>query len=111
MPTPDASVVMTTVPDDDLASRIARSLVEQGLAACVQRLPIRSTFAWQGRIEEASEILLLIKTTKASFEALERRIHEMSPYQVPEVIALDVARAAPAYAAWLTDSCKGTKHQ
>jgi periplasmic divalent cation tolerance protein len=111
MDRPDASVVMTTVPDDEVASRIASALVREGLAACVQRLPIRSTYAWQGRVEDASEVLLLIKTTRASFEALERRICEMSPYDVPEVIALDVTGVAPAYAAWLAESCKGTGRQ
>jgi periplasmic divalent cation tolerance protein len=107
----DASVVMTTVPDDDVASRIASALVAEGLAACVQRFPIRSTYAWQGRVEDASEVLLLIKATSASFGAIERRIREMSPYEVPEVIALDVTRAAPAYVAWLAESCKGTGRQ
>ena len=58
----EASVVMTTVADDDTASRLARALVDEGLAGCVQRLPIRSTYTWQGRTEDATEVLLLVKT-------------------------------------------------
>ena len=107
----EASIVLTTVSDDECASRIARTLVEESLAACVQRLPIRSTYAWQGRVEESSEILLLVKTTVSACEAVEKRIHELSPYQVPEVIALDAARVAPAYAAWLAAACRGTDRQ
>lgn len=107
----EASIVFTTVSDDESASRIARTLVEEGLAACVQRVPIRSTYAWQGRIEESEELLLLVKTTVSSCDAIERRLHELSPYQVPEVITIDAARVSPAYAAWLAAACKGTKGQ
>jgi len=103
---PKALVVMTTVPDDAVAERIARALVDEGLAGCVQRIPMRSTYTWQGGVEDAAEVLLLVKTVPASWGALERRIVELSPYEVPEVIALDVARVAPAYAAWLGAACK-----
>ena len=102
----EASVVMTTVGDDDAAARLARALVEEGLAGCVQRVPIRSTYTWQGRVEDGTEVLLLVKTLPASVPAVERRILELSPYDVPEVIAVDASRVAPAYAAWLAAACK-----
>ena len=111
MAAPKASVVMTTVPDEATAEHIARTLVDEGLAACVQRTPIRSTYTWQGRVEDAVEVLLLVKTLAASYAAVERRIVELSPYDVPEIIALDAARIAPAYAAWLAAACRrGERH-
>ena len=106
----DALIVMTTVPDDALAERVARSLVEEGLAGCVQRVPIRSTYTWEGSVEESAEALLVVKTTEACWAALEQRIRDLSPYDVPEVIAVKASHVAPAYAAWLAGACAPRKH-
>ncbi len=106
----DAMIVMTTVPDDSTAERIARSLVEEGLAGCVQRTAIRSTYTWQGKVEDAAEVLLIVKTTKACWSALESRIHALSPYDLPEVLAVETSHVAPAYAAWLAAACARREH-
>jgi periplasmic divalent cation tolerance protein len=98
-------LVHCTVPDPVTAERLARTLVEEGLAACVSRLPgLRSVYRWQGAIEEADEILLLIKTVPARFEAVRERLLALHPYEVPEIVAVEVARAHPAYAAWVAAS-------
>ena len=95
-------LVHCTVPDQDVADRIARALVDEGLAACVTRIPgVVSTYAWQGETKVDVELLLLIKTTVARFDSLTRRITELHPYELAEVIAVDVARGNAAYLAWV----------
>lgn len=93
-------MVLCTVPDDATAARIARSLVEEGLAACVNRLPVASTYAWQGRICEDSEVLLLVKAGASRYAALEARLVELHPYDLPEVIAFDTDAGLDRYLAW-----------
>ena len=94
---------LSTCPDTESAVRIARTLVEERLAACVNRLPgVASTYRWQGKIHEDAEVLLLIKTTRARFDALRARLLELHPYEVPELIALDIADGSAAYLAWLS---------
>ena len=103
----DACVVLTTTGTKDEADRMARSLVEARLAACVQRLPIASVYQWKGAIEEAGEFLLLIKTTVQWYPAIEAWIGEHHSYEVPEVVMLPAARVAPAYLAWIGESTGG----
>jgi periplasmic divalent cation tolerance protein len=94
--------VFTTVDTRETAEIIARGLVEQRLAACVQVLgPLRSTYRWEGAIESAEEWLCLIKTTGAAYEALEKEIRAHHPYDVPEILAVPVAAGHSAYLAWL----------
>ncbi len=98
----DALLVLTTLPDEDSAHRLARQLVEQRLAACVNILaPCHSVYRWQGKMEGGTEVPLLIKTTTARYTALEEAIRTTHPYELPEIIALDVPRGLPAYLAWL----------
>lgn len=93
---------LTTCPDAETAAKIARTLVEERLAACVNRLPgIQSTYSWQGEIHEDAEVLLLIKTTRERFAALRGRLMELHPYEVPELIALDIIDGNPAYLDWI----------
>jgi periplasmic divalent cation tolerance protein len=93
---------LSTGPDADTAERIARVLVEERLAACVNRVPgIRSTYRWQGEVHEDTEVLLLIKTTHERFDTLRTRLIELHPYEVPELIALDIATGLPVYLDWL----------
>lgn len=95
-------LVLTNVPQQALADSLARSLVEQGLAACVNILgPVASVYRWQGQIEQASEIPLLIKTTQARYRELEQAILQAHPYEVPEIVALPLAAGLPAYLAWM----------
>lgn len=87
---------------DGSADAIASTLVEERLAACVQVLPgVRSTYSWQGETQVDDEVLMLIKTTAAEFEALRIRLLELHPYELPEIIAVDVSVAHADYANWV----------
>lgn len=93
---------LTTCPDADTAGRIAEALVAARLAACVQVLPgVASVYRWQGAIERADEVLLLAKTSRERFEALSARIVALHPYEVPEIVAFDIAAGLPAYLDWI----------
>jgi periplasmic divalent cation tolerance protein len=95
-------VVLTACPDDAAAARIARELVESGLAACVSRVgPVHSTYRWQGALHDEPEALLVIKTLSTRYPELEMRLKSLHPYEVPEIIALPVTRASADYLAWL----------
>ncbi|RIX48287.1 MAG: divalent-cation tolerance protein CutA [Rhodocyclales bacterium GT-UBC] len=95
-------LVLTNCPDEACANAIALALVEDRLAACVNILPrVQSVYRWQGAVESASEIPLLIKTTTAGYPALEARLRELHPYEVPEIIALSVSQGLPAYLNWV----------
>jgi periplasmic divalent cation tolerance protein len=99
----DALVVLTTLEKQEDGERLARLLLEGALAACVQILPpMISIYRWQGAIEQATEILLLIKTTAAAYPRVETVIKENHPYQTPEIIALPVAAGLADYLSWLT---------
>jgi periplasmic divalent cation tolerance protein len=105
--TTDALVVLTTVENHQDGERIAGLLVERELAACVQILPpMVSIYRWQGAVERASEVLLLIKTTRAAYPQLETTIKENHPYQTPEIIALAVEAGSGEYLSWLAASVK-----
>ncbi|MDN0075738.1 divalent-cation tolerance protein CutA [Crenobacter sp. SG2303] len=96
------SVVLCTVPDAATAERLARTLVEEGLAACVNLLaPCQSVYRWQGQLESASEVPLIIKTTTERYPALEARLVELHPYEVPEILALPVEAGLPSYLTWV----------
>jgi periplasmic divalent cation tolerance protein len=98
----DPLVVLTTCPDDAAAARIARELVESGLAACVNRIgAVHSTYRWQGAIHDEPEVLLVIKTLSIRYSELEMRLKSLHPYDVPEIIALPVTRGSAEYLAWL----------
>jgi periplasmic divalent cation tolerance protein len=98
----DALVVLVTVPDPGTAAELARALVEERLAACGNVLPgLRSIYRWEGRVHDEAEALLVLKTTRARFEALRQAVLRMHPYQVPEVIALPVEAGSAPYLAWL----------
>ena len=98
-------MVLNTCPDSGTAGRIAAELVDGKLAACVQVLPgLQSYFHWDGKVERADEYLLLIKTTSASYPALEQRIRELHPYELPEIIGVPVSRGLPGYLSWI-DEC------
>lgn len=97
-----ALLVIANCPDEACANRIALAVVEAGLAACVNLLPrVQSVYRWQGAIESASEVPLLIKTTAGRYAELEATIRALHPYDVPEIIALPIAQGLPAYLDWL----------
>jgi periplasmic divalent cation tolerance protein len=98
----EALVVLVTTPTPERAAEIARAVVEERLAACGNVVPaIRSIYRWEGKVHEDAEALLVLKTTRARFEALRDRVLALHPYQVPEVIALRVEAGSAAYLAWI----------
>jgi len=97
-----AIIVFCTVPDTATAGRIADALVAERLAACVNRLPgVASTYRWKEAIQHDDECLLLIKTTHERFESLRDRIVALHPYEVPEIVALNIEAGAAAYLDWI----------
>lgn len=103
-PTPSLALVLTTLGGDADAAALARTLVTEGLAACVNVLPgITSVYRWKGAIEADREQLLVIKTGAERVAALQTRLLELHPYELPEFVVLD-ARASMAYAAWVLES-------
>ena len=95
-------IVLTTCPDAVSAERIARALVEEGLAACVNILPpMRSIYRWKGKIGDATEQLLVIKSAVAHFPAIRDRVHALHPYELPEIISVPIVDGLPEYLAWL----------
>jgi len=97
-------IVLTTMPADERAVALARSLVEERLAACVNvHAPMISTYRWRGAVEVEGERQLVIKTAPGQLSALEARIRELHPYEVPEILVLSGAAGA-AYAAWIDES-------
>ncbi len=97
-------VVLITAPSSDEAVKIAKALVEERLAACANIIrDIRSVFRWEGKIEDDSEVLIVLKTREALFEDLEKRVRELHSYSVPEVIALPIVKGSEAYLNWLEE--------
>ncbi|MBI4343527.1 MAG: divalent-cation tolerance protein CutA [Candidatus Omnitrophica bacterium] len=95
-------LVLVTCPTPAVARRLARALLRQRLAACVNILPgVRSLFWWRGKVDQGKEVLLLIKTVRAHFPALRRRILSLHPYEVPEVIAFKIQAGHLPYLAWV----------
>lgn len=98
----DSLLVFCTCQTRDQSLRLAHTLLDERLAACVNILPpIQSIYRWQDAVERADEILLLIKTTRHRFAALETRIRELHTYDTPEVIAIPIAEGSERYLAWL----------
>lgn len=97
-------LVLTNCPDDEVADRIALALVENRLAACVNVLPpVQSTYRWQGAVERAAEVPLLIKCTRERYAAVEETIRQLHPYTVPEIVALPLAAGFAPYLRWVAD--------
>ena len=101
----DKRVVLTTCGSQQEGRRIARALVEKRLAACVNLVPnIESVYQWHGKIETASEWLLIIKTTAGAAGSLRDAIHEIHSYDVPEFVVLAIEDGSDAYLEWIGDS-------
>jgi len=96
-------LILSTCPDADTAQRLARTLVEERLAACVSLLPgVVSTYRWQGQVEQAAEVQLLAKTPADQRDALMARLAELHPYELPDILAVETAAGLPAYLDWVT---------
>ena len=101
----DIRMVLCTAPDKETAQKIARTLVEQKLAACVNLLsPCESVYRWEDRLETATEIPMMIKTTAAAVARLSEAIIALHPYDVPEILALPAVDGLPAYLNWVRTS-------
>jgi periplasmic divalent cation tolerance protein len=102
----DLVIILTTMPDDARADELARTLVEERLAACVNvHGPMMSTYRWKGAVERDAERQLVIKTTRVRLPALEERIRRLHPYELPELIVIAPEGGSEAYLRWVTASC------
>jgi periplasmic divalent cation tolerance protein len=100
----DVLLVLTNTPDRATAERIAESLVAKRVAACVNILgACTSVYRWEGKLEQASEVPLLIKTTRDAYARLESELRKLHPYELPEIIALPVTAGLPAYLDWVME--------
>ncbi len=103
----DVLLVITHLPDRDAADLLARALIEESVAACVNILgACASVYRWQGVVEHAEEIPLLIKTTVARYAALEATIRRLHPYELPEIVAVPVAQGLPGYLQWVQNETR-----
>ena len=97
-------LIYNTVPNEETAQKIAEELVGRQLAACVSMVPgLRSVYRWQGKVEQATEVCLMIKTTVERLEALQAELLSLHPYTVPEIIAVPITGGLPAYLQWIVD--------
>lgn len=95
-------LVLCTFPDADTAAAVTRTLVGEKLVACGNIVPgVRSFYTWEGRTEDAAEVLVLFKTHSSAYARLEKRLLKLHPYDTPEILAFEAGAAAKAYAAWV----------
>lgn len=98
-------VIFITAPSEDEAAKIARALVEARLAACVNIVKnIRSIYSWQGNIEDASEVLMIVKSRNKLLTALSAKVRELHSYELPEIIALPITGGSEDYLKWIRES-------
>ncbi len=103
----DVILVLVTAPSTDKAAELARTLVEEQLAACGNIIPgLRSIYRWEGQVHDEQEVLLILKTRDVLFEPLRARVVELHPYQVPEVLRLDITDGHGPYLAWVRDNAR-----
>ena len=107
MESDEVLLVLSTFPDVETAKRIGTALVTENLAACVNILPgVESIYRWKGQLEGGAEVIAFLKTTKGRFAALQSKLCELHPYEVPELIALPVTAGLPAYLQWVVENCQ-----
>jgi len=100
-------LMLTTWPDDRDPATLARTLVEERLAACVSVLaPMVSVYRWQGAVEQSAERQVIIKTTAAQVDAVAERLSSLHPYDVPEMLVLPIAKGSEAYLDWMQESVR-----
>jgi periplasmic divalent cation tolerance protein len=100
-------LILSTCESNEDARRIAHHLVERQLAACVNLLPgVASIYRWKGQLEEAHEVLLMIKTTRALVQDIQREFRSIHPYETPELVVLGIAGGSAAYLAWLEENLR-----
>ncbi len=103
----DVGVVLVTAPNEAMASKIGRALVEEGLVACANLVPrIRSIYRWQDKTFDEEEVLIVMKTRRSEFERVRARVKMLHPYEVPEVLLLDVAEGHVPYLEWVLEAVR-----
>ena len=104
----DVRVVLITAPDAAAAENLARALVEERLAACVNVLPgVRSFYRWEGSVQDDAELLLVAKTRAERVGALAARVNELHPYDLPEILELPATGGSKAYLDWVRTETQG----
>ena len=104
--------VLTNLPDRDSAQRMAQALIENRTAACVNILAeCSSIYRWQGKVETANEVPLLIKTTRAAYSRLEAAIRRHHPYELPEIVAVPLSIGFPGYLQWVAQETKASENE
>lgn len=100
------AIALSTFPDAETAKKIARELVREALVACANIVPsITSIYFWQGKMDESAEVLAIFKLRAARFEEFQMRLCALHPYDLPEVIRLEIAGGSPDYLRWIEESC------
>ncbi len=100
----DCIVVLITASQEDEAARIAKTLIDERLAACVNIVKdIRSLYRWQGAVEDEGEVLMVVKTQERLFENLKNRVQQLHSYSVPEIIALPIVKGFENYVQWIKE--------
>ena len=100
-------IVFCTVPDPEVAHKLSKVLVEERVAACCNIIPaVKSLYFWEKKLQEDQELLLIIKTREEVFPTLEKRIRDIHPYSVPEILALPIIHGNPEYLKWMDDHVK-----
>jgi len=101
-------LVFCTFPDADTAAAVTKTLVGEKLVACGTILSgARSIYEWEGKMEDASEVLVLFKTAGPAYAKLEKRLLKLHPYDMPEIVALEAGAASKGYAAWVASAVNG----
>ena len=101
-------LVFCTFPDADTAAAVTKTLVGEKLVACGTILPgARSIYEWEGKLEDASEVLVLFKTAGPAYAKLEKRLLKLHPYDMPEILAVEAGGVSKAYAAWVAAAVNG----
>lgn len=107
---PDYIVLYITAPDEETSVKIARTLVKEKLAGCVNIIKnIRSIYFWQGKVEDEPEVLMIVKTRRELFDRLKERVKSIHPYSVPEIIAMPIIEGSEDYLKWLDEVTAGGK--
>jgi len=104
----DEIIILITAGSQEEGEKIAQALVTEHLVACVNSIPgVRSFFVWEGRVQDAAEVLLVCKSRMALMDKVMERVKSLHSYTVPEIIALPIVAGLPSYLAWVKDSTKG----
>jgi len=102
----EALLALSTFPDEQTARRIVRELVEARLAACGNIFPgVESIYRWEGKVESAPETLVIFKLLAEGFGRFEEKLRALHPYDIPEIISLNIDQGSPEYLRWIAENC------